>query len=127
MSNQRRFVVIAGIGIGLVLAWMMAFDIGPFASPTERAAVAPAQPAQTTPRVQANTGLAVGRVAANNGAVLTVNGVLGGPTVVHTNTATKVFVLRGTKVSSVAVGDRVIVFGDKKSDGSVIAKMIVGG
>ncbi|WP_328410066.1 hypothetical protein [Nocardia sp. NBC_00403] len=71
-------------------------------------------------------GIAVGRVAANDGSTLTVEGVLGSVAVVRIDTRTRVLMLAAVRAADVKVGTMVIVQGDKSSDGTIEAKYIVG-
>ncbi|MEV6431867.1 hypothetical protein [Nocardia sp. NPDC051463] len=71
-------------------------------------------------------GIAAGRVAANDGATLTVEGVLGSVAVVRIDARTRVLMLAAVRAADVKVGTMVIVQGDKASDGTIMAKYIVG-
>ncbi|WP_433714970.1 hypothetical protein ACQP2U_13620 [Nocardia sp. CA-084685] len=77
--------------------------------------------------VQVNHGLTVGKVTANDGKTLAVQGILGATTNIHVNAATRVLVLTGSSVSDVAVGAAVVIYGNKEVDGTITANMIVGG
>ncbi|MFE7801299.1 DUF5666 domain-containing protein [Nocardia sp. NPDC057440] len=88
---------------------------------TPSAKVAPAASAAKFVR-----GIAVGRVAANDGSTLTVEGVLGSTAVVRIDTRTRVLMLAATRAADVKVGTMVIVQGDKASDGTIKARYIVG-
>ncbi|MFD0364131.1 DUF5666 domain-containing protein [Nocardia sp. GCM10030253] len=92
----------------------------PAASPSTK--VAPAASAARFVR-----GLAVGRVTANDGSTLTVEGVLGSRVAVRTDAGTRFLMLAATRASDVRVGTMVVVQGDKASDGSIKAKYIIGG
>jgi hypothetical protein len=71
-------------------------------------------------------GATVGSVTANDGATLSVQGMLGDRTdVVHTNDQTRVLGVNREKVADLKVGDMVIVQGDKAADGSITARLII--
>ncbi|WP_069159758.1 hypothetical protein [Nocardia altamirensis] len=72
-------------------------------------------------------GVTAGKVLTNNGGIITVTGFLGAETIVYTTARTKVLMLGGTRLSDVRVGDTVFVHGDKKTDGTITAKVIIGG
>lgn len=77
--------------------------------------------------VQVKRGLTIGKVTANDGKTLAVQGISGARTNVHVNTDTQVLVLTGRSVSDVTVGAAVVVYGNKDADGTIIANLIVGG
>ncbi|MEV6340575.1 hypothetical protein AB0M12_38375 [Nocardia vinacea] len=77
--------------------------------------------------VQVKRGLTIGKVTANDGKTLAVEGISGATTNVQVNTNTQVLVLTGRSVSDVSVGAAVVVYGNKEADGTIIANLIVGG
>ncbi|MEU4345741.1 hypothetical protein AB0H00_31590 [Nocardia sp. NPDC023852] len=91
----------------------------------------PARPASTAPLAPAVAvahGITtIGRVTANDGKTLKIEGIRGATTIVHTTAKTNVLVFFGTRVSEVALGARVFVLGGRQADGSIIASFIVGG
>ncbi|MFG1792677.1 hypothetical protein [Nocardia sp. NPDC049149] len=72
-------------------------------------------------------GVTAGKVLTNNGAMITVAGFLGAETIVYATVHTKVLMIGGNHLSDVRVGDTVFVHGDKRTDGSITAKFIIGG
>ncbi|WP_433598376.1 hypothetical protein ACQPXH_21730 [Nocardia sp. CA-135953] len=93
-------------------------------SATGGSAAATAAPANA---VQVDRGLTIGKVTANDGKTLAVQGILGAMTNVRANTSTRVLVLTGSSVSDVTVGAAVVVYGNKEADGTITANLIVGG
>ncbi|NNH75482.1 hypothetical protein HLB23_37505 [Nocardia uniformis] len=70
-------------------------------------------------------GATMGTVASNDGATLTVETLSGTTVTVHTNEQTQVISLGSTTVEDLPVGEMVMIQGDKASDGSVTAKIII--
>ncbi|MFI7671708.1 hypothetical protein [Nocardia sp. NPDC049526] len=93
-------------------------------SATGGSAAATAVPANA---VHVNRGLTIGKVTANDGKTLAVEGILGAKTNVRVNTDTQVLVLTGSSVSDVAIGAAVVVYGNKEADGTITANLIMGG
>lgn len=119
-----------GIGIFTILLIVFghdAFDTSPSAphSP-DRAAAAAQSPRTGNPAVRITSGFTVGKVIANDGATLRVRGVSGSTTVVRTDQDTRVMVLPGSRVSDVREGTMVMVYGDKQTDGAIVANLMMG-
>lgn len=96
----------------------------PLAAPT--APVATATPTTTTPRTVHGKGVTFGKVVANDGTTLKVSSPFGTVTTVRADSGTKVLVLVATRLADIGVGAPVAVYGDKQSDGSILATFITG-
>ncbi|MFQ6398601.1 hypothetical protein ACLMAJ_34840 [Nocardia sp. KC 131] len=72
-------------------------------------------------------GLAIGKVTANDGSTLTVEGVLGSTALVRVDTRTRVLMLASPRASDVRIGTMIVVQGDQASDGTIQARLILGG
>ncbi|MFI6871362.1 DUF5666 domain-containing protein [Nocardia sp. NPDC050406] len=70
-------------------------------------------------------GATMGTIASNDGSTLTVSTLSGGTVTVRTNDQTQVISLASTTVKDLPVGEVVMIQGDKASDGSVTAKIII--
>lgn len=70
-------------------------------------------------------GATMGTIASNDGSTLTVTSLSGGTVTVKTNDQTQVISLAATTVKELPVGEMVMIQGDKGSDGSVTAKIII--
>lgn len=70
-------------------------------------------------------GANMGTIASNDGTTLTMTTLSGTTVTVHTDERTQVISLGSTKVADLPVGEMVMVQGDKASDGSVQAKIII--
>ncbi|WP_425577565.1 DUF5666 domain-containing protein [Nocardia callitridis] len=70
-------------------------------------------------------GTAMGTITANDGTTLTLDSLSGQSSTVHTDDRTQVISLTGSRVSDLQNGDMVLVQGDKASDGSIQAKIII--
>ncbi|MEU7219783.1 hypothetical protein [Nocardia iowensis] len=114
--------MLLGVAVGIVLA-LIVIRVFESASSSELTDHVPASASAT----QVNRGLATGKVLTNDGATLTVQGLLGAVSVVRTNSDTVVLVPGAKAVRNVSVGDFIVVHGDKQPDGSVTANLIVGG
>ncbi|MEV4239781.1 MULTISPECIES: hypothetical protein [unclassified Nocardia] len=123
--------MLIGTSFAVLLSLVVYFFIAsmgsaPDSAPTAGSAAtnATAVPANA---VQVNRGLTIGKVTANDGKTLAVEGILGATTNVHVNAATQVLVVTGRSVSDVTVGAAVVVYGNKEADGTITANLIVGG
>ncbi|MFQ6330285.1 hypothetical protein ACLMAL_29695 [Nocardia sp. CWNU-33] len=125
------------IGVGVVLLIIIGLlpmilhdnSTSTSSSPNVKASQATTASVKVAPAASAAKfvrGIAVGRVAANDGSTLTVEGVLGSVAVVRIDTRTRVLMLAAVRAADVKVGTMVIVQGDKTSDGTIKAKYIVG-
>ncbi|MGY4103582.1 hypothetical protein ACW2Q0_29065 [Nocardia sp. R16R-3T] len=133
-SKRRQHYPDLGMLIGTSFAVLLSLVVylfiaslgsAPAREPTASAAVAAtAGPANA---VQVDRGLTIGRVRANDGRTLVVEGILGATTPVHVTADTNVLVLTGNRVSDVAVGAAVVIYGDNEADGTITANLIVGG
>ncbi|MEV0028731.1 DUF5666 domain-containing protein [Nocardia sp. NPDC050793] len=128
-------VAVAGVVAGLVLG-------GPDSAPTTAGGTTTATfptggafPTQN-PRQPSPSGLpglpgldgigaTMGTISANNGGQLTIDTVSGNSVAVRTDELTQVISLSGAKPADLPVGDMVMVQGDKGSDGSIRAKIII--
>ncbi|WP_063047381.1 hypothetical protein [Nocardia pseudovaccinii] len=134
-STRRKYYPDLGMLIGTsfavllsLVAYLFVASIGsaPDSAPAARSAgtdttAAPANAAQVS------RGLTIGKVTANDGKTLAVQGILGATTNVRVSTDTRVLVLTGNRVSDVTVGAAVVVYGNKEADGTITANLIVGG
>ncbi|MGW4771974.1 DUF5666 domain-containing protein [Nocardia sp. NPDC004278] len=113
------------VALVLVVGFLLTGRTGDSATATSVSATATgtAMPAN---EVQANRGLTIGKVMANDGKTVTVAGLLGAKTKVHINAATQVLILSATSMSDVKVGAEVVIHGNKEADGSITANLIVG-
>ncbi|WP_433521693.1 hypothetical protein ACQPZ2_30940 [Nocardia pseudovaccinii] len=130
-SRRRKYYPDLGMLIGTsfavllsLVAYLFIASIG--SAPAARSAgtdtaAAPANAAQVS------HGLTIGKVTANDGKTLAVQGILGATTNVRVSTDTRVLVLTGNSVSDVTVGAAVVVYGNKEADGTITANLIVGG
>ncbi|WP_280451917.1 hypothetical protein [Nocardia cyriacigeorgica] len=78
-----------------------------------------------TPGTQGRS-VAVGRVAATDGATLQVESLFGTTTTVHTTPSTKVHVLFGSRVADISAGAVIAAYGHKHPDGSITATYLAG-
>ncbi|GAB0102500.1 hypothetical protein JMUB6875_14680 [Nocardia sp. JMUB6875] len=69
-------------------------------------------------------GANMGTIANNDGSTLTLTSLTGDKVTVKTDDKTQVISLGSTKVADLAVGEVVMVQGDKNADGSIQAKLI---
>ncbi|MEC3920498.1 DUF5666 domain-containing protein [Nocardia sp. CDC160] len=69
-------------------------------------------------------GANMGTIASNDGSTLTLTSLSGDKITVKTDDKTQVISLGSTKVADLAVGEVVMVQGDKNADGSIQAKLI---
>lgn len=117
--------MLIGIGVAIVLLVMACSVLLP--SKPMVSSTAPSRPTTTTAAAQAaGRGLTAGRVTANDGRTLQLQGIRGSSTTVHTTPNTRVIVLLGAKVSDVMVGAMIFVVGNKGADGSIIATLVLG-
>ncbi|WP_067831078.1 DUF5666 domain-containing protein [Nocardia inohanensis] len=72
-----------------------------------------------------NLGANMGTIASNDGKTLTVTSLSGTTVTVKTDDKTQVISLGSTKVADLPVGEMVMVQGDKNTDGSIQAKIII--
>ncbi|MBF6452001.1 hypothetical protein [Nocardia cyriacigeorgica] len=98
--------------------------------PRATAAPAPSTPAPA-PAPGPATGpqgrmIAVGRVAATDGATLQIESLFGTTTTVRTTPATKVHVLFGSQVADISAGAVIAAYGHKHPDGSITATYLAG-
>ncbi|MEV6770575.1 DUF5666 domain-containing protein [Nocardia sp. NPDC051030] len=70
-------------------------------------------------------GANMGTIASNDGTTLTLTSLSGTTVTVHTDAKTQVISLGNMTVKDLAVGEMVMVQGDKNSDGSIQAKVII--
>ncbi|MBF6086863.1 hypothetical protein IU438_07205 [Nocardia cyriacigeorgica] len=78
-----------------------------------------------TPGTQGRS-VAIGRVAATDGATLKVESLFGTTTTVHTTPSTKVHVLFGSQVADISAGAVIAAYGHKHPDGSITATYLAG-
>ncbi|WP_067722345.1 DUF5666 domain-containing protein [Nocardia yamanashiensis] len=70
-------------------------------------------------------GANMGTIASNDGKTLTITSLSGTTVTVKTDDKTQVISLGSTKVADLPVGEMVMVQGDKNTDGSIQAKIII--
>ncbi|WP_280506160.1 DUF5666 domain-containing protein [Nocardia farcinica] len=70
-------------------------------------------------------GATVGTITANDGGTLTIATMTGGDVVVRTDAATQVISLSVLRAADLPVGEMVVVQGEKGSDGTIQARIIV--
>ncbi|WP_328389190.1 DUF5666 domain-containing protein [Nocardia sp. NBC_00416] len=70
-------------------------------------------------------GTTMGTISTNSGGTLTLSTLAGKEVTVHTTPSTQVISLAGTTVEALPTGDLVIVQGQKSSDGSIQAEVII--
>ncbi|MET8874903.1 hypothetical protein [Nocardia sp. NPDC004604] len=124
-SDQRRRPDI-GMLTGTTLAVALVLLVGFLLTGRSGDSTTATSTAMPASAIQANRGLTVGEVTANDGKTVTVAGLLGAKTKVHINADTQVLVLSATSVSAVKVGAAVVIHGNKEADGSITANLIVG-
>lgn len=127
--TQPRIGMLVGISVALILLVLAGTRLFANESTVSISTSRPARsasPVASAPAVVHGT-TAVGRVTANDGKTLKIEGIGGATTTVHTTAKTNVLVFFGTRVSEVALGARIFVLGGRQGDGSIIASFIVGG
>jgi hypothetical protein len=72
-----------------------------------------------------NLGATMGAISTNDGSTLTIDSLSGATITVHTNAKTQVISLGSSTLADLHPGDMVVVQGDKKPDGSILAKIII--
>lgn len=117
-----------GTSFAVLLSLVVYLFVAPLGSaPARDSATGGSAAAVPANAVQVNRGLAIGKVTANDGKMIAVEGISGAMTNVHTSPDTRILVLTGSSVSDVTVGAAVLVYGDKEADGTITANLIVGG
>ncbi|MCX4099317.1 hypothetical protein [Nocardia sp. alder85J] len=76
--------------------------------------------------VQVNRGFTLGSVKANDGKTLQVQDALGAVSTIHTTADTEVLVLLATRVTDIPKGAWIMVHGNRETDGSITANLIMG-
>ncbi|MEV4123396.1 hypothetical protein [Nocardia sp. NPDC049707] len=127
-QHHPHLGMLIGTSFAVLLSLVVYLFVAPLGSPPPRESAtggsAAAVPANA---VQVNRGLTIGKVTANDGKTVAVQGVLGATTNVHVTPNTQVLVLAARSVSDVTVGAAVVIYGNKEADGSMTANLIVGG
>lgn len=123
IRTQRGIGMLVGLAVAVVVLMAAGFL---FTDHNHNNSTTTKRPMSNTTIIAATT-FSIGKVTANDGATLTLHGLSGSTTTVHTDAKTRVLVLSGFRVSDVKTGDTVLVHGGKAVDGSIRAKLIVGG
>ncbi|WP_433755833.1 hypothetical protein [Nocardia sp. CA-135398] len=119
--------MLIGTSFAVLLSLVMYFFIASMGSaPTAGSTPTDATAARAN-AAQVDHGLTIGKVTANDGKTLAVQGILGATTNVRVNPDTRVLVLTGSSMSDVRVGAAIVVYGNKEADGTITANLIVGG
>ncbi|GAA4485564.1 hypothetical protein GCM10023094_40560 [Rhodococcus olei] len=136
----------AVIGFGVALLGSGGTDSSTASAPTTSHAAAPTTPRPTTPprttqpeitppdlsRIPGGVGeaigaagAAVGSVKSNDGSTLILDGIGGSQVTVTTDSSTRVIALGARSVADLKTGETVLVQGDRGSDGTVAARVII--
>ncbi|WP_406274991.1 hypothetical protein OH799_02215 [Nocardia sp. NBC_00881] len=128
-TTHPRIGMLVGISVALILLVLAGTRLYMNESTVSASTSRPARPASTAPPAPAvvHGMTTIGRVTANDGKTLKIEGIRGATTTVHTTAKTNVLVFFGTRVSEVALGARIFVLGGRQADGSIIASFIAGG
>ncbi len=133
-SKRRQhypdLAMLIGTSFAVLLSLVAYLFVAPLGSaPAHEAATSGSVASTAVPAnaAQVNHGLTIGKVKANDGRTLVVEGILGATTSVHVTAGTTVLVLTANRVSDVAVGAAVVIYGNKEADGTITANLIVGG
>ncbi|MEV6140468.1 hypothetical protein AB0L63_31390 [Nocardia sp. NPDC051990] len=120
--------VLIGTSFAVLLALVVYLFFAPLGSaPARDSATGGSAAAVPANAVQVNRGLTIGKVTANDGKTVAVQGILGATTKVHVTPGTQVLVLAARSVSEVTIGAAVVIYGNKEADGTITANLIVGG
>ncbi|WP_062993725.1 hypothetical protein [Nocardia anaemiae] len=128
-SKRGQYYPDLGMLIGTSFAVLLSLVMYLFIASMGSAPTAGSAPTDAT-AARANAvsrGLTIGKVTANDGKTLAVQGITGATTNVRVNANTRVLVLTGSSMSDVTVGAAIIVYGSKEVDGTITANLIVGG
>ncbi|MBF6329046.1 DUF5666 domain-containing protein [Nocardia transvalensis] len=131
-------VVLGGVAVGMLMSGNDSSSSTASATTTRSAPTAiPVIPPRSTGGPQSSLpplpglgdidgiGATMGTIKTNDGATLTIDSLLGSTVTVHTDDKTQVIASGASKVADLHPGDMVVVQGDKGSDGSIKAEIII--